>query len=340
MDCERFDKVLLSLIYEELDELTDSAAQRHCAQCARCGNLERELRATTAIGMMALEPIPKGFEQRLLEAAVVEQKAQPLKNRLGRAVSVLAGYAMRPQAAMSAILLLMIGSALFLIRPEPGQYGSVQVTERGVPEMEGEAVTIIRLPEPGMVTTAAEPPTAGFASAFRESEPAASGTSAAARGEKNSAPDGSVFADAMAAFTKNRFREAVQLFDEAAAQGGSQAATAELYAARSVHNTAGCRGATPRYRKISSARAGSAVGHDATWRAASCLREQGATAAATENYQALLVVPNYSARAETALRKLGQAPIGTQAAPSASPNGEEAASDAPSVSSDAAAPTP
>ena len=184
MDCERFDKVLLSLIYEELDELADSAAQRHCAQCARCGNLERALRAPTALGMMAVEPIPKGFDQRLLEAAVVEQKAQPLKNRLGRAVSVLAGYAMRPQAAMTAILLLMIGSALFLIRPEPGQYGSVQVTERGVPEMEGEAVTIIRLPEPGMVTTAAEPPTAGFASAFRESEPAASGTSAAARGEK------------------------------------------------------------------------------------------------------------------------------------------------------------
>ncbi len=36
MDCEKFDRVVLDLLYEELDELTAAAARRHMEHCARC----------------------------------------------------------------------------------------------------------------------------------------------------------------------------------------------------------------------------------------------------------------------------------------------------------------
>ena len=35
MDCEKFDKIVLDLLYQELDELGTAAAERHLDQCAR-----------------------------------------------------------------------------------------------------------------------------------------------------------------------------------------------------------------------------------------------------------------------------------------------------------------
>ena len=43
----------------------------------------------------------------------------PLSKKLGRGVSILAVYAMRPQLA-TTLLLLMIGLSLFFLRARPG----------------------------------------------------------------------------------------------------------------------------------------------------------------------------------------------------------------------------
>jgi hypothetical protein len=102
MDCERFDRIVLDLLYDELDELTAAAARRHLDQCARCRGIMAGLRATREVGALPLVDPPDGLELRILEAERQMRAQLPLRQRAGRAVSVLAGYAMRPQLAMAA----------------------------------------------------------------------------------------------------------------------------------------------------------------------------------------------------------------------------------------------
>ena len=111
MDCERFDRVVLDLLYEELDELTAAAARRHVEQCVRCRGILAGLRATREVATLPLVDAPAGLEHSILEAERRARESLPLRRRLGRGVSVLAGYAMRPQLAMAALLLLAIGSS-------------------------------------------------------------------------------------------------------------------------------------------------------------------------------------------------------------------------------------
>src|SRR5262245_28065835 len=140
MDCEKFDRIVLDLLYGELDELTEAAARRHIEHCARCKSVSAGLRATREVGTLPLVDPPEGLELGILEAERRMNAQLPLKKKLGRGVSILAVYAMRPQLAMAALLLLMIGSSLFFLRGRPGASETVMVTERGVPEMEQEHV--------------------------------------------------------------------------------------------------------------------------------------------------------------------------------------------------------
>src|SRR6266498_3352200 len=112
MDCERFDRIVLELLYDELDELTLAAARRHLEHCARCRGILAGLRATREVGALPMVDPPEGLELRILEAERQLRAELPLRQRAGRAVSVLAGYAMRPQLAMAATLLLVIGGGL------------------------------------------------------------------------------------------------------------------------------------------------------------------------------------------------------------------------------------
>jgi hypothetical protein len=146
MDCERFERVVLDLLYEELDELTEASARRHLEHCARCQGIVQGLRATREVGALPLVDPPDGLELRILEAESKARSRLPLRQRFGRRVSVLAGYAMRPQLAMAALLLLAIGSSLIFIRGRPGDRESVQVTERGSPEGESDSVAIMPVP--------------------------------------------------------------------------------------------------------------------------------------------------------------------------------------------------
>src|SRR6188472_646779 len=147
MDCEKFDRIVLDLMYGELDELTEAAARRHIEHCARCKGVSSGLRATREVGALGLVDPPDSLELGILEAERRMNAALPLGKRLGRGVSILAVYAMRPQLAMAALLLLMIGSSLFFLRGRPGARDSVLVTERGVPETEAEHVAIRPAPE-------------------------------------------------------------------------------------------------------------------------------------------------------------------------------------------------
>ena len=144
-DCEKFEPLLLDELYEELDELTSAAVKRHVSGCARCGSILNGMRSTRRAVTLPLEPIPEGLEDRILAAAKEAQKVVPIKGRFGRVVSVAGNWAMRPQTAMAAVFLLMIGtSALLSIRSKDyrSKDSAVSVTVAGAPAPQAIAATV------------------------------------------------------------------------------------------------------------------------------------------------------------------------------------------------------
>jgi hypothetical protein len=144
MNSDKFDRIVLDLLYGELDELTTAAAKRHMDQSARAREIFAHFKATRQLSVLPAHAPPADFEAALMERERRALAELPLHHRIGRLVSMLAGYAMRPQLIMGALLLLMIGSSLMFLRARPGQHGAMQVTERGAPEADVDLV----LPEP------------------------------------------------------------------------------------------------------------------------------------------------------------------------------------------------
>ena len=135
MDCEKFEPLLLDELYEELDELTSAAVKRHVAGCARCASILSGLTATRRMVSLPLVPAPAGLEDRILVAAKEAQKVVPIRGRMSRALSMAGSWAMRPQTAMAAVFLLMIGTSAFLIRSKnyASKDAAVSVTVAGAP---------------------------------------------------------------------------------------------------------------------------------------------------------------------------------------------------------------
>ena len=136
MDCEKFDQILIDALYDELDELTLAAAKRHAEGCQRCLAAWSGLRATLKVGVLPTVEPPASLEPNILQAAREAHGNVPWPKRVGRAISWAGSYAMRPQTAMAAILVLMLGSSVIFVRRKPDRSGPsrVSVTERGVPE--------------------------------------------------------------------------------------------------------------------------------------------------------------------------------------------------------------
>jgi TolA-binding protein len=173
MDCEKFESAMMDELYGELDELTSAAAKRHIAGCARCAALLGGLRATRRLASVPLVEPPADLEERILAAAREAQKVIPFRRKLAHAVSVAGSWAMRPQTAMAAVFLVMIGTSVLLLNN--GRLGrapasaSVTVTEQGMPAPSASAAPVAELaPEPAAtaaasVAAAAPPPPAARA---------------------------------------------------------------------------------------------------------------------------------------------------------------------------------
>jgi hypothetical protein len=138
MDCDKFEDIMLDELYGELDELTSAAAKRHVAGCARCSALLGGLRATRRVATLPVVAPSPGFEERLLAAvAEAETRSKP-KLGLARVISLGGRWAMRPQTAMAAVFLLIIGMSSVLVsrRAPKSAASSAQsftVTENGAP---------------------------------------------------------------------------------------------------------------------------------------------------------------------------------------------------------------
>lgn len=350
MDCEKFDRIVLDLLYDELDELTHAAAKRHMEHCARCRGIGASLRATREVGVLPLLEPPDGLELRILEAEQRATQLLPVGKRLGRGLSLLAGYAMRPQLAMAALLMLAIGSSLFFLRAQPGDREHVLVTERGVPESDNDPVSVIqkapeaRAQRPSPAATASpsaiahaddgvarreraldaklEPRAAAPAPEQAPSPAQAPGSDSlgAAADDKDLEGASQVTADsdasydaAMAAYRDGRYTEAQRRFGEIARQGGSHAANAALFEVQALRMVSGCPSAAPRFEDVHTHYPGS-VGNDAAWQAADCYRSLGEIARARQNYELLSADPSYKARAKEAIAELDQRVAAQEAA--------------------------
>lgn len=136
MDCGKFESTLLDDLYGELDEVTSAAAKRHAAGCSRCASLATGLRATKQLSALPFVEPSADLEDRILAAAKEAQKVVPIGRRVARALSSAGSWAMRPQTAMAALFLLMIGTSAVLLRSRKGNTPSasaVTITQQGAP---------------------------------------------------------------------------------------------------------------------------------------------------------------------------------------------------------------
>lgn len=137
MDCEKFDLCVMDALYGELDELTLEALKRHVEGCGRCGAAWAGLKATRAGATLPLEEPSDELEARILAAERTVHRHAPWYRKIMRGAAWAGSVAMRPQLAMAALFMFVIGSSLLLLRARPGTMAPpVQVSEQGRPQTE------------------------------------------------------------------------------------------------------------------------------------------------------------------------------------------------------------
>ncbi|MBI2394398.1 MAG: hypothetical protein HYV09_32810 [Deltaproteobacteria bacterium] len=138
MDCERLDELAIDLVDPEgageIDARARREADEHLVGCARCAALVERLRQ----GMRAADELPfedpsSLLEARVLAAASAARPAAPMPRRIARAISTAGRWAMRPQVAMAAVLVVMVGTSVLLLRGGGLPSRQTKVTEEGTP---------------------------------------------------------------------------------------------------------------------------------------------------------------------------------------------------------------
>ena len=311
MDCETFERIVLDRVFLELDELTMGAAQRHVAHCSRCRTIEVVLRATRDVCRLPQVSPMEGFSESVIAFEKQIHAVLPFRQRVSRAVSVLASYTMRPQPTMAVLLLLMIGASLFLVRARPAERDLVQVTERGVPEVEmdqPENKNGVRANAPGTTNSMATPaldPSSDVTPSVGQAENAQ-------RGDKCTAPckgHGSDSTDAGNSAT-NAPNDATRIdgatFGKTSESSLSESkiVTKELDTARAIRKASGCSAAIAPFEAIRRKNPSSDAGQAATWEAAECYYRTNRMTDARALFESLTGASKYSKRAKAQLKAM------------------------------------
>lgn len=325
MNCEKFDHNLMDALYDELDEVTRAAMKRHAEGCPRCAALESGMRAVVEVGVLPLEEPSEELELRILESARRAEQRAPWHRKVIQTIAWAGSHAMRPQLAMAALLVLVLGSSLLLLRARPGTMGvtPVKVTEQGVPH-----------PSPAATSRAD-----GVGEAERRTEGLAAGAEAAPAGAEGAAQDRAADADAtvvaggpesadggahagggagqsgdeverfdrgVSNYRAGKLDEAQRDFAEVSKLNGERAPLAALYEARVVRSQSGCRASIGHYDAVRRRFGGSSAAADATWEQADCHRILGEVAQAEQLWRELESSASYRDRAAGELAGRGQ----------------------------------
>lgn len=308
MTCDEAEELLFDAELGEHAGAT-AAALEHATTCERCGPFLEELRAARRVVVVPPLDLPPDIVDRTVSRALRDRDVRPTGSfwaTVDAWVSRLGAFAMRPQAAMAMLLVIMVGSSLLFLRAKPGGPGSVRIREVGEPRA-----------EEAKAPAAAAPPGAAAAPA-----PTASAESMPADAPKEEA----AYATALDDFKARRWAEAIRGFDIVAQGGGANASHAALYAARATRYSGGCGGAIVRFESVSSRYAGTGVALEASWDAAVCYRELGQYEQAKLMFENLRASGAYRERADREIAAIearradaagGAAKVGGAAAPKA-----------------------
>jgi hypothetical protein len=345
MDCEKFEASLVDELYEELDELTSAAAKRHVAGCVRCASRLGGLRAARRVAVLPRVEPSLDLEDRILSAARDAQMVVPVGRRLSRAVSLAGSWAMRPQTAMAAVFILMVGSSvLFVRRSKVADSGSVTVTAQGRPASESQtSAPSADIPTPPLDFRAAAaahgaqntyPPTpAASAAPAGEGGLSSKERSALPKGASDSiSEDFSLPAAIRVAPAKSDSKgpfDFAQKSSLAAAGGGASASngtlaasqsgpyaadsrttdfSATLLAADALRGPSDCGAATESYDQVAQQAWGTQAGYEATFKAGLCYQAVAENDLALQRFQRLITVPKYAPRAQELINKLSGSP--------------------------------
>ncbi len=307
MDCETFERLVLDRVFLELDELTTGAAQRHVSHCSRCRSIEVGLRATRDVCRLPQVAPMDGFAEGVVAAERQIHSILPLRQRANRALSVLAAYTMRPQPTMAALLLLMIGASLFLVRARPAERDLVQVTERGVPEGDLEQ-------SENKGSNFAGTYAASNTAAQQHSEPTSASSTAAQSISTSTVSNGNKCAPRCKSESNCEVDSGTageqatnNPCDDTNAfiQPETPSAMRELDAARAIRKASGCAAAIQPLELIRQKYPSSEVGQSATWDAAECYFKTNRKQLARTLLESLTGSPRYARRARLQLDALG-----------------------------------
>jgi hypothetical protein len=334
MDCDKVESAIIDELYGELDEVTSAAVRRHIAGCSRCTTLLSGLRTTRRLAALQLVEPPPNLERRILRAAGADQGVAPAGRHLSRVVSVAGSWAMRPQSAMAAVFLVMLGASVLLLRGRSSRApasSEMIVTEKGtpapaavpIPAPQGQAGELAPTPalaaEPFARATAprvVNPPQAGggaaldFGAVAARERPMAK-IAASPRTEEAvdalKTEPASNFAAAPAARAAGRPAKNADDEGTAAELSTGSASSNGLAAAVALRDSQGCRAAVARFDEVAQHAAGSAAGWEALLQSARCYRSLGDVANARARLTTLLGVTQFKDRARSDLDLLDRA---------------------------------
>lgn len=298
MDQEKFDQHLMDYLFEELDEVTSAAMKRKIESDADCRELVAGLRATIEVAKLPIEEPSVDLEDNILAAATIAADGEPWHRKLLRSLSWAGSHAMRPQLAMAAILMLVLGSSILLLRARPG---SVAVTPHKDPT-DAAAVATAPADEP----QASEPEALAQAEADATPSAAARAAPPMPSGGSDKVPDAEAVASleeqyqrGVANYQAGRHLEAQKDFATVSASQSPKAASAAMFEARSVRAHSGPKAAINYYQRVISNFGGSPIASDAKYELADCYLVLGEVSKAKELFLALAQNPAYRERAQS-----------------------------------------
>lgn len=311
MDQEKFDQHLMGYLFDELDEVTSAAMKRKIESDADCRDLALGLRATLDVAQLPIEEPSDDLEERILSAASLAEQGEPWSRKLLRSLSWAGSHAMRPQLAMAAMLVLVVGSSLLLLRVRTGAVAVTPTKERGSGVVAGPGPEHSPPPTTGNDDLAPLP----LAEGDQASVPSAASSASTAAQPKLTASGAPLddeqlaildkqFDQAMANYNKGAHLEAQRDFASIKATKSPRAGSAALFEARAVRAHSGCKAAVPYFNSVRSL--GGAMAADATWEQADCHRILGESAQAKKLYLALQNDKGYGARVAKELESQGE----------------------------------